>query len=72
LNHESGGLQVPTKSAGSGDFSAPLDLDVTKDLTVNFEFADMDVGVDDSLFSNDERVCAGDGTVKVPFDAKNS
>jgi hypothetical protein len=70
LNDENRSLNVATKPASGVNFSAALDFDIAEDLTVNFDLANLDIGVNDGVFADDQLIAAGNRTVEITVDSQ--
>ena len=60
LDNKNGGLEIAAKAARRGDLGAVFDFDIAEDLPVNFNIAHFDVGMNDSVFADDQLIAARD------------
>ena len=47
-------MNIPSETASRKDLGLPFDFDIPEDLSANFNVADLDIGMNDSLFPNNQ------------------
>lgn len=70
LNNEGADIDVAHQHAGAGDDELAFGLDVAFYFAGNDDVARLDVGLDDSIFTNRNITCAFNVTMQLAFDTK--
>jgi hypothetical protein len=72
VDNQDRGMDIPSNAAGGSDFDAAFTGDVAIDLSMNFDLAGFDIGVDHGMIADNQHIARVDGSMEITIDSERT